>query len=78
MAHCSALGAEKYRGCVAERRHQVVDLKITEASSRPHLTSWPYKTKSVHGKLTLPSKNEVSGSLPEIMYSKTGPFKLMN
>lgn len=46
----------------------------------PHPTPicWPYKTKSVYAMLSLPSKNGVSGNPAAIMYSKAGPFKLLN
>lgn len=58
-------------------RHQVVGVNIAE-SSFSLLISWLYKTKSVHARLTLPDKNEVSGSSTAIMYPKTGPFKFVD
>lgn len=57
-------------------RHQVVGLKIAESSFS--LLSWLYKTKSVHARLTLAGKSEVSGSPIAIMYPKTGPFKYVD
>lgn len=55
----------------------MADLNITEPSFRP-LISWPHKTKSVHARLTLPGKNEVSGSPTVLVHSKVCRFKLVN